>query len=369
MPIRNLAFQNHPVVKDLAINLINKKTGEPYSIVALVGENGCGKTTILNEIFNYNNSIFIKKEVDQLSVLYLRQGSLHKNATKEVRKLIDGRDMYPVSNVDQASAKVDFNNPEVLKLLQELGDRDIYDIFNENHIGEIYCSQEVSKKIDGKDHGYDIAKYSSGQQEILLKLKDISNMASGVDCVLLDEPETSLHPRWQRKIIDLMRGIISSNNKSVPQIIVATHSEKVLESLMSNEDALIIRLYRVNDVVKTERIDQMDLILPRVTFAELDYVIFRIETLEYCSELFDLLEWKLGVKGDYGVDRTIKESRHYNNDIHYKEWFNDKLNKVTTFTLPVYVRNYFHHPKDRVEPTAQELHLAIELLRAVLKDL
>ena len=31
-------------------------------------------------------------------VLYLRQGSLHKNAMKEVGKLIDGQDMYPTNS-------------------------------------------------------------------------------------------------------------------------------------------------------------------------------------------------------------------------------------------------------------------------------
>ena len=113
----------------------------------------------------------------------------------------------------------------------------------------------------------------------------------------------------------------------------------------------------------------MQLLLRKPTFAELDYVIFKIDSYEYCNELFDLLEWRYGVSGDRGVDRRIQKSEFYNDEKHHKEWLNDKFNEVTCYTLPVYVRNYFHHPKDKIEPTHEELHEAIELLRQVVLNL
>ena len=381
MYLSRLRIKKHPILKNIELDLVNPKTNKPYAIVAFVGENGCGKTTLLNELFDYNDSNYIidkEKEhpfsIAPYSALYLRQNSLAKNALRETRKLIDGQDLYPVNSTSYLVAPGKMMGPlldlkEGLKILDVLDDDEIRKLFKDDCVNEVYCSQDVSKVIDGKEHGYDVSKYSSGQQEILLKLKDLKEFYANTDSVLLDEPETSLHPRWQKEIVELIRRLLTDNNGNTPQIFLATHSEKVLQSLIGREDALIVRLYKEKGKIKPETIDQMQLLLRKPTFAELDYVIFKIDSYEYCNELFDLLEWIYGVSGDRGVDRKIQQSSHYNDEIHHKDWLNDKFNEVTCHTLPVYVRNYFHHPKDKEEPTPEQLHLAIELLRNVVKDL
>ncbi len=62
----------------------------------------------------------------------------------------------------------------------------------------------------------------------------------------------------------------------------------------------------------------------------------------------------------------LMRSEFYDSKIHYKPWYNDKTKKTEQFALPTYVRNYFHHPKDREEPTQDELHTAIAFLRNVI---
>ena len=371
MYLTHLNIKNHPILKNLELDFVNPKTSKPYEIVAFVGENGCGKTTMLNELFNYDKSDFIvdKENTEkQHRALYLRQGSVHSNALKEVRKLIDGKDMFPnASYQNQASKTRLWNNEKVLKIIDELDDEQVHKLVAGDCLDDISCSGVVSKLINGKEHGYDITSFSSGQQEVLLKLKDIQDLSSD-DFLLLDEPETSLHPRWQRQIINLIREIADENGQ-IPQIFLATHSEKVLESLIENKNALIIRLYKKEGVIHHESINQMSLILPKVTFAELDYVIFGIESFEYCSELFDYLEWILDAKGNHKVDRTIQRSEFYDEKIHFKEWQSDIPSKDPTLTLPVYVRNYFHHPKDRIAPTKGELIESIELLKKVISSL
>ena len=54
--------------------------------------------------------------------------------------------------------------------------------------------------------------------------------------ILIDEPELSLHPKWQQRIIEVYKKIGENN-----QIIVATHSPHILGSI-SNENIFI--LYR-----------------------------------------------------------------------------------------------------------------------------
>ena len=384
MHLSYLKIKNHPVLKDINLNFINPKNGEPYSIIAFVGENGCGKTTILNELFSYQDSEYIIDKQSPYDVvprplgfLYLRQGSLHRNAMNEVGKLITGKDLYKSNSGTYSGGNSPFglgsnngiNRPDKgIKILSKLNDEQILELFKNNHIDDVYCSNDVSKMIDGKEHGYNISNYSSGQQEILLKIKDLKKMAAGTDCVLLDEPETSLHPRWQKEIVNIVESMMEAGGVA-PQMFIATHSEKVLESLIRRDDTLIVRLYKVNGEIKHEDIRHMKLVMPRTTIAELDYVIFKINSMEYCSELYDLLEWKTKLTSEYLIDDYIRRSDYYESDKHYKPWFNDKEKKTTTRSLPSYVRNYFHHPKDKEPPTEKETKEAIILLRKIIKDL
>ena len=384
MYLSKLTIKGHPILKDLELSFINKKTKERYSIIAFVGENGCGKTTLLNELFDYNESKYIQEKESvydalprPLNVVYLRQGSLHKNAMKEVGKLIDGKDMYPVNSASFDGGINPFglvsNNgvnrvEKGLSILEQLGDDQITEIFKGNHLGEVYCSEEVSKKIDGKTHGYNISNYSSGQQEILLKLKDLKTAASATDCILLDEPETSLHPRWQKEILNIIQSITEAGGM-VPQIFLATHSEKVLESLIGRDDVLIIRLFKEDGKIRYQDINEMDLMLPKPTFSELDYVVFHIPSYEYHDQLLSRVGDLFGVEAVAHIDRTIKLHPLFDKEKYYKKWSAmTKSGEVNYKTLPVYIRNYFHHPKEGKEPSSKELEESIKFLRRIIKQ-
>ena len=384
MQISHLHFKDHELFINLRLDFFNKKTKKPYSIVAFVGENGCGKTMLLNEIFNYNISqSIVNKETPfgtEFNSLYLRQGSLYRNTINEAIELLDGKKIYSTNsvlyngglNVYNLRANNTINNiNECLEILKQLNDSDIIDVVKNNRLDDLRCGREVTSIIKRLNFEYDLTKYSSGQQEILLKLRDIKNMSAGTDCVLIDEPETSLHPRWQREIIKLLSLMMSDSDGNVPQMFIATHSEKILESLLDREDALIVRLYKENETVKAESIDQMNLLLPKPTFAEMDYLIFNIPLVEYQNQLFAYIGSLTNKERILDIDKEIKkQSIKLFGESNIDQYIKVRIYHKSKYEmLPTYIRNYSHHPEGVDCPTNEELEISINLLRKIIENL
>lgn len=73
----------------------------------------------------------------------------------------------------------------------------------------------------------DVAKTSSGQQQMLCAIFGLATSISPGCLALLDEPELSLHPEWQLKYVDALFRIIQSVQDA--HIVVATHSPLVVQ--------------------------------------------------------------------------------------------------------------------------------------------
>ena len=66
---------------------------------------------------------------------------------------------------------------------------------------------------------------------------------------MIDEPELSLHPKWQQKIVDVYRKIGRNN-----QIILATHSPHILGSV--EKENIILLEKNENGIVKAKTGDE-----------------------------------------------------------------------------------------------------------------
>jgi ABC-type cobalamin/Fe3+-siderophores transport system ATPase subunit len=76
----------------------------------------------------------------------------------------------------------------------------------------------------------DVARTSSGQQQMLCAIFGLATSISSGCLALLDEPELSLHPEWQLKFVDALFKIVRSVHNA--HIIVATHSPLVVQQAL-----------------------------------------------------------------------------------------------------------------------------------------
>ncbi|QYR64450.1 AAA family ATPase [Fusobacterium animalis] len=83
---------------------------------------------------------------------------------------------------------------------------------------------------------FDINDLSSGEKQLFLRTLSIKMLEPKNSIILIDEPELSLYPKWQQRIVEVYKKIGENN-----QIIVATHSPHILGSV-SNKNIFI--LYR-----------------------------------------------------------------------------------------------------------------------------
>ena len=81
---------------------------------------------------------------------------------------------------------------------------------------------------------FDINELSSGEKQLFLRTLAIKMLNPENSIILIDEPELSLHPKWQQRIIDVYRKIGKNN-----QIIIATHSPHILGSVRKENIILL----------------------------------------------------------------------------------------------------------------------------------
>ena len=93
---------------------------------------------------------------------------------------------------------------------------------------------------------FDINELSSGEKQLFLRTLAIRMLNPENSIILIDEPELSLHPKWQQRIVDVYRKIGKNN-----QIIIATHSPHILGSVRKENIMLLDKDDEGQIVVRT----------------------------------------------------------------------------------------------------------------------
>ena len=479
MEIASLKLQNHPILHDLELNFCDEN-GKPYKNIVFAGENGTGKTTLLellDDIAGHPQDFFLKphkynfklefrltiEEVEALKEV-LSSPADAPTATEERCKFIIeylaprspfgsgehqyiflghrmkdlyGRNIDPFFHSAYSKAGITFETRpiqsitvEQLDLMQNLDKRKknaeiandikqtLVDVYNQDaellskwcteHKGCAPSGDIIHQKISRFSKAFQemfqniafksietrngekqvvfdklgqeilLEELSSGEKQIVFRggflLKNMGVLDGSI--VLIDEPEISMHPRWQRKIFSFYSNLFkpTPEEEQKSQIFFATHSEYVLKDAMDKK-AQIIVLTEQENAVKAESVNNKFVLPFGPTYAEIKYFAFNIPTIEFHDELYGYIQEKNGREKENEMEEFLKT----NGVKQEKPWSRLKdgvFKSVQKLTLMTYIRNFYHHPEASrnernllhpLEPSDEEMRQSIDCMINILQ--
>ena len=453
MKIRKIKYNNHPVLGNLELDLVNHITGQPYDTIILAGENGSGKTTILSSLntflclgsFEYFDSI--EYEVNGQHYMAKQTGDgndakygfydridLQSNVTERIHSnKNNGRDRIEADTFDirhngcvYSKARANFSVRAIKGTTSMDVDNDRYDRDDQEDFSSLkqliidiqetdneklrdqmvhspeqefrYTDIEPSTKMyrfkQAFDHFFETIKYdgvvtkdgekivqfnkhdskvtidklSTGEKQIVYRgaflLRNVGRLDGAT--IMIDEPELSMHPKWQNKILCYFKDLFKDDNGTQKaQMFFATHSEYVVgEALNDGANTLVIVLSDNEGTIEKNEV-RTPLVLPTITASEINYAAFDVPSIDYHIALYGAIQTKYNKHSISCCDDFIHTQCQpvYIDATH---GFITNYNGNTYHTLPTKIRNHIDHPDNPYTFTEDELKTSIQLMRDIL---
>ncbi len=233
-------------------------------------------------------------------------------------------------------------------------------------------NESWEKKIFFNDKQWnivDINNFSTGEKQILFRVWDmLKNLWNhGWWIIFIDEPETSLHPRRQKKYLTFLLDIFSWIDV---QIIIATHSPYLLQWLEVWESKCI-KLNK-DEAILSQDIWYYPCTLWNPSLNLINYLAYWICNELFHIELFTAIQIKNKIQSIDKMNNYFKkinsiEFRSFCTSILNNHKTNQQIWTLITETLPVYIRNKIHHwDETNRKYTEQDLENSIKLMLRLL---
>jgi predicted ATP-binding protein involved in virulence len=264
MKLRKIHIDNYKLFNNFDLDLTHN--GKSQNLIVIAGINGSGKTTLLKEVIYQtivNHSIHkgysieietndkknrtcvidsqffqlktqeqMNKEKElfsQLNHIYYYEAGL--SAEKEnVKNVI-------LKYIDSLIYEKDKKSSEAYKIAQDVLDS----LFNGFDLQIEFKGVNRNKEIlfkNAQTENIKIEELSNGEQELITKAFSIYLSEIKDSIILIDEPESSLHPIWQSRITQLYQKIANQYNN---QIILSTHSPHIVSAVYKEQIRVLIK--------------------------------------------------------------------------------------------------------------------------------
>lgn len=315
--VREVSFKNHPILGDLSLNFC-RDDGCAASTVILAGENGVGKSAIMealydmlsqtNDVIEYEARVSIEQDGEIATLSYERRllnGVIHTFVSdgsgldtpllskkfkerypagaiySDVDISFQSNELQNVTSLELDSSRISRRSTSDLptainQLIIDIQAQDDADFALEARnaspdttIGEISTPQRMPRftnafaqifedlsysRVENRDGHKEILfekfgvevpiqSLSSGEKQIVYRgafmLRD-ANALNGA-LVFIDEPEISLHPSWQMKILDYYKAIFTDEKGfQTSQIFCVTHSPFIIHNERRRDDKVLV---------------------------------------------------------------------------------------------------------------------------------
>jgi predicted ATP-binding protein involved in virulence len=243
--IKNIFIKDSKMFQDFELSFEDSDK-KPLSLIVIAGKNGTGKTTILEYLSKYSLKdgdsveIFKTDENGELDIFELRESfdGIREKKSEYLKRI----EYLPVEvNVFGDLEKLILDYINRMFRIEKLNIDQITEKL-QKYISEVFSGLDLTfnfSRVDLEDNIYfknssekefNINQLSTGEKTLVSKVlylyfRDIKNKI-----ILIDEPELSLHPSWQNRVLKLYENFAKNNNC---QIVVATHSPHIIGSAKS----------------------------------------------------------------------------------------------------------------------------------------
>lgn len=290
MKIKSIQCNDHPILGNLRMDFTDK-AGNTLDTIVLAGINGSGKTTVLKAIWDSFPALhytpkegidleldfskipaFTGLEIDWNYLLKIKSGILYMPTEINIEQLKTKDLSYSspnrFSNIVNQRTMLDIPsflasqiNSEILKNAELPAKDSINRICGQ--INSLFESLEIDAKLVGLspetklpifknsgDQEFDINGLSSGEKQLFVRALTLKMMGINNGVILVDEPEISMHPKWQQRIMKVYQSIGENN-----QVIAATHSPHVVASVKKESVKILKRIDGKIEVTDYNEID------------------------------------------------------------------------------------------------------------------